>query len=95
MKAVQHSSLVVYQNVTRTLTEDSWMDCVRDRLVVDENAQSQNDLEPRTKRAINEAMYVSLLSKGGRYEVPSAPGVANRGRRVIYMAAVVYVNDGW
>ncbi len=36
---------------------------VRDRLVVNENAQSQNDLEPRTKRAVAEAMDVSLLSK--------------------------------
>jgi hypothetical protein len=44
---------------------------VRDRLVVDENAESQDDLEPRTKRAVAEAMDVSLLSKGGRYEVQS------------------------
>ena len=47
---------------------------VRDRLVVDENAQSQDALEPRTKRAVDEAMDVSLLSKGGRYEVQSASG---------------------
>ena len=47
---------------------------VRDRLVVDENAQSKDDLEPRTKRAVAETMDVSLLSKGGRYEVQSAPG---------------------
>ena len=47
---------------------------VRDRLVVDENAQSQDDLEPRTKRALDEAMDVSLLSKGDRYEVQSASG---------------------
>ena len=47
---------------------------VRDRLVVDENAQSEDDLEPRTKRAVAEAMDVSLLSKGGRYEVQSASG---------------------
>jgi hypothetical protein len=45
---------------------------VRDRLVVDENAESQDDLEPRTNRAVGEAMDVSLLSKGGRYEVQSA-----------------------
>ena len=45
---------------------------VRDRLVVDENAKSQDDLEPRTARAVAEAMDVSLLSKGGRYEVQSA-----------------------
>ena len=47
---------------------------VRDRLVVDENAESQDDLEPRTKRAVAESMDVSLLSKGGRYEVQSASG---------------------
>jgi len=47
---------------------------VRDRLAVDENTQSQNDLEPRTKRAVTEAMDASLLSKGGRYEVQSASG---------------------
>jgi hypothetical protein len=47
---------------------------VRDRLVVDENAKSQDDLEPRTARAVAEAMDVSLLSKGGRYEVQSASG---------------------
>jgi len=43
-------------------------------LVVDENAQSQDDLEPRTKRAVNESMDVSLRSNGGRYEVQSASG---------------------
>ncbi|MEA5389397.1 hypothetical protein VB773_21020 [Haloarculaceae archaeon H-GB2-1] len=47
---------------------------VRDRLVVDENAQSKGDLEPRTKRAVAEPMDVSLLSKGGRDEVQSASG---------------------
>jgi len=47
---------------------------VRDRLVVDDDPQPQDDLEPRTKRAIDEAMDVSLLSKGGRYEVQSASG---------------------
>jgi hypothetical protein len=47
---------------------------VRDRLVVDENARSNDDLEPRTKRAVAEAMDVSLLSKGGRDEVQSASG---------------------
>ena len=46
----------------------------RDRLVVDDDPQSQDDLEPRTQRAVNEAMDVSLLSKGGRYEVQSASG---------------------
>ena len=43
-------------------------------LVVDENPVSQDDLEPRTKRAVAEAMDVSLLSKGGLYEVQSASG---------------------
>ena len=47
---------------------------VRDRLVVDDDPHPQDDLEPRTKRAIDEAMDVSLLSKGGRYEVQSASG---------------------
>jgi len=47
---------------------------VRDRLFVDDDPQPQDDLEPRTKRAIDEAMDVSLLSKGGRYEVQSASG---------------------
>jgi hypothetical protein len=47
---------------------------VRDRLVVDENAQSQNDLKPCTTRAVAEGMDVSLLSKGGRYEVQSTSG---------------------
>jgi hypothetical protein len=47
---------------------------VRDRRVVDENAQSQDDLEPRTTRAVEEAMDVSLLSNGGRYGVQSASG---------------------
>ena len=40
--------------------------------MVDGNAQSQDDLEPRTKRAVTEAMDVSLPSKGGRYEEQSA-----------------------
>jgi len=47
---------------------------VRDRLVVDDDPQSQDDLEPRTKRAVHEAMDVSLLSKGGRYDVQSTSG---------------------
>ncbi|MCD2201550.1 hypothetical protein LPA44_16920 [Halobacterium sp. KA-4] len=47
---------------------------VRDRLVVNKNAQSRDELEPRTRRAVAEAMDVSLLSKGGRYEVQSASG---------------------
>ncbi|WP_148416388.1 hypothetical protein [Haloferax sp. KTX1] len=47
---------------------------VRDRLVVDDNPHPQDDLEPRTQRAVDESMDVSLLSKGGRYEVQSASG---------------------
>ena len=47
---------------------------VRNRLVADDDPQPQDDLEPRMKRAIDEAMDVSLLSKGGRYEVQSASG---------------------
>jgi len=35
---------------------------------------SQEDLEPRTKRARNEEMDVSLLQKGGIYEVQSESG---------------------
>jgi len=45
-----------------------------DRLVVGDTAQSQDELEPRTKRTVNEAVGVSLLSKGDRYEVQSASG---------------------
>jgi len=48
-------------------------DDVRDRMVVEDHSP-QDDLEPRTKRAVDEAMDVSLLSKGGRYEVQSASG---------------------
>lgn len=47
---------------------------IHDRLVVDDNPHLQDDLEPRTQRADNEAMDVSLLSKGGRYEVQPASG---------------------
>jgi hypothetical protein len=38
-------------------------------LVVDENAQSQGDFEPRTKRTVDETMDISLLSKDSQYEV--------------------------
>lgn len=34
----------------------------------------RTDLEPRTRRAFEEAMAISLLEKGGRYEVRSASG---------------------
>lgn len=38
-----------------------------------DNGQT-DDLEPRTRRAVTEEMSVSLLEKGGRYEVQSASG---------------------
>lgn len=47
---------------------------VHDRLVVGETTESQEGLEPRTKRTVADAMDVSLRSKGGRYEGQSASG---------------------
>ena len=47
---------------------------VRDRMVVTKHSNQRADLEPRTRRAVDEAMKVSLLEKGGRYEVRSASG---------------------
>lgn len=47
---------------------------VRDRMIVSDGFTSADDLEPRTKRAVEEAMTVSLLAKGGRYEVEAASG---------------------
>jgi hypothetical protein len=47
---------------------------VRDRMVVTEHSSQQDDLEPRTRRAVDEEMAVSLLEKGGRYEIHSASG---------------------
>jgi len=47
---------------------------VRDRMVVTEHSPQHDDLEPRTSRAVDESMAVSLLEKGGRYEVRSASG---------------------
>jgi hypothetical protein len=47
---------------------------VRDRMVVTEDSSQLADLKPRTRRAVDEAMAVSLLEKGGRYEVQSASG---------------------
>jgi len=47
---------------------------VRDRMVVTKHSNQRADLEPRTRRAVDEAMEVSLLEKGGRYEVRSASG---------------------
>lgn len=47
---------------------------VRDRMVVSEHLTQHDDLEPRTRRAVNEEMAISLLEKGGRYEVRSASG---------------------
>lgn len=45
---------------------------VRDRMVAAEESVSADDFEPRTRRAVEEAMTVSLLAKGDRYEVESA-----------------------
>ena len=47
---------------------------IRDRIVVTEDSSQLAYLEPRTRRAVDEAMAVSLLEKGGRYEVQSASG---------------------
>ena len=38
---------------------------VRDRIVVADHSTPKDDLEPRTRRAVDEAMAVSLLEKGG------------------------------
>ena len=46
----------------------------RNRLVVTEDSPQRDDLEPRTRRAVDEEMMVSLLEKGGQYEVQSASG---------------------
>ena len=47
---------------------------VRDRMVVTKHSNQCADLEPRTRRAVDETMAVSLLKKGGRYEVQAASG---------------------
>ncbi len=47
---------------------------MRDRMVIAESSSQSNDLEPRTRRAIIEEMAISLLEKGGRYEVRSGSG---------------------
>ena len=47
---------------------------IRDRMVVAEQSTQQDGLKPRTRRAVDESMNVSLLAKGGRYEVASASG---------------------
>jgi hypothetical protein len=47
---------------------------VRDRMVVTEDSTQREDFEPRTRRAVDEEMAVSLLEKGGRYEIQSASG---------------------
>ncbi len=47
---------------------------VRDRMVVTEHSAQRDGLEPRTRRAVDQAMAVSLLEKGGRYEVRSGSG---------------------
>ena len=41
-------------------------------MVVTEHSTQHDDLEPRTSRAVDESMAVSLFEKGGRYEVRSA-----------------------
>ena len=43
-------------------------------MVASANGGQVDDLEPRTHRAVTEEMSVSLLDKGGRYEVQSASG---------------------
>ena len=47
---------------------------IRDRMVVADHSTPKDNLEPRTRRAVDESMAVSLLEKGGRYEVRSASG---------------------
>jgi hypothetical protein len=47
---------------------------VRDRMVASTADDQVDDLEPRTRRAVTEEMSVSLLAKGGHYEVQSASG---------------------
>lgn len=47
---------------------------VRDRMVASANGGQVDDLESRTRRAVTEEMSISLLEKGGRYEVQSASG---------------------
>ena len=37
---------------------------VRDRMLVSDGSPSADDLDPRTKRAVEETMTVSLLAKG-------------------------------
>jgi len=43
-------------------------------MVVTDYSTQNDDLEPQTRRAVDEEMTVSLLEKGGRYEVHSASG---------------------
>ena len=45
---------------------------IHDRMVITEHSTQHGDLEPRTRRALDEAMEVSLLEKGGLYEIQSA-----------------------
>ncbi|MGZ0748412.1 hypothetical protein [Haloparvum sp. AD34] len=47
---------------------------MRDRMVVAESSSQSDDLDPRTRRAVTEEMSISLLEKGGRYEVRSGSG---------------------
>lgn len=46
----------------------------RDRMAVSEDSTPQDTLGPRTRRTVDESVSVSLLAKGGRYEVQSASG---------------------
>ncbi|QZP39342.1 hypothetical protein [Halobaculum magnesiiphilum] len=63
------------QGSTATVTPDGGRTGdVRDRMVVTEHSTQRDDLEPRTRRAVDEEMAISLLEKGGRYEVRSASG---------------------
>jgi hypothetical protein len=43
-------------------------------MVASANGGHVDDLEPRTRRAVTEEMSVSLLEKGGRYEVHLVSG---------------------
>jgi len=47
---------------------------VRDRMIASANGDQVDDLEPSTRRGVTEEMSVSLLEKGGWYEVRLASG---------------------
>jgi hypothetical protein len=71
VEALLHERLT---DVAAVTPDSGRTDDVRDRLVVNDDPKPQDDIDPCTKRTIDEAMDVSLLSKGGRYEVQSASG---------------------